>query len=973
MLDGALRYDGTNWMEFATTNGLPDANVRSLGSGADGSVWIGTFGGGLARFDGRTMAPVPRGRERLVPSAVYQIFRDSRGVLWFATPTGVTRHDGVAWVSLDEGDGLECGDPQAFAEDESGAMWIGGTKGLVRYQPTGVASRAPVITVQTDTNYTDLANLPKITSGRLVTFKCSTVDFRTRPEKRLYRYAVVPGRVEAPPAKTDPLWTAPTRAVQHEWPAPKRGDYTFFAQTIDRDLNYSTPALAHLTIVPPWFANAFIMVPSGGALLGLIGWAFVARALVIRRKREAEQLREAMIRQDRASRVRLEEEVKERKQAQEYFESLVENVPVMVIRKDCEGRFTFINRLGVEFFEQRLGATFGDPTGKDDATWATPDMVASIRAADQEVIRTGKSLEREFKIGRPGHPPFWIHSIRSPIRDAEGRITGVQMVAWDVTEEKLAAERLSEAKEAADSANQAKSQFLASMSHELRTPLNAIIGYSEMLQEEAEDLGQQGFKPDLQKIHGAGKHLLGLINDILDLSKIEAGKMTLYLEDFDVAKLVHDVAATVQPLVQKNGNRLEVHCPPDLGSMHADLTKVRQTLFNLLSNASKFTEKGKITLRVTKAQGQGLNAEGPSGGMGGTAFSLQPSAFSFEVSDTGIGMTPEQLNKLFQAFTQADSSTSRKYGGTGLGLVISRRFCHLMGGDIAVQSEHGKGSTFTVTLPLIVAADGSPPPSDAGTRSQESRALPTAATVLVIDDDATVRDLMQRALSKDGFRVETAADGRRGLELALQLKPAVITLDVMMPSLDGWAVLSALKSDPATANIPVIMLTIVDDKQMGFALGAADYFTKPIDFQRLHQVLAKYHKPANHQTVLVVEDDPQTREMLRRTLEKGGWQVAEAPNGKVGLEQLDHVSPALVLLDLMMPELDGFEFMEALRKRKEPAQVPVIVITAKDLTEADRRRLNGGVERIIQKGATSPAQVLELVRSLLTGRTNYEV
>jgi len=236
--------------------------------------------------------------------------------------------------------------------------------------------------------------------------------------------------------------------------------------------------------------------------------------------------------------------------------------------------------------------------------------------------------------------------------------------------------------------------------------------------------------------------------------------------------------------------------------------------------------------------------------------------------------------------------------------------------------------------------------------------------VLVIDDDPAVHDLMQRSLEKDGFRVEVALDGKRGIELARQLKPAVITLDVMMPSMDGWSVLRALKTDPATADIPVIMLTIVDDKQMGFALGAADYFTKPIDFQRLHTVLGKYRKPSGPQTVLVVEDDASMRDILSQLLEKEGWQVAEAPNGRVGLEQLNGSVPALILLDLMMPEMDGFEFMEALRRRQKGQHIPVIVITAKDLTEEDHRRLNGGVERIIQKGTTSPAEVLDMVRSV---------
>jgi len=335
-------------------------------------------------------------------------------------------------------------------------------------------------------------------------------------------------------------------------------------------------------------------------------------------------------------------------------------------------------------------------------------------------------------------------------------------------------------------------------------------------------------------------------------------------------------------------------------------------------------------------------------------------------------MTPEQLGKLFQAFTQADDSTSRKFGGTGLGLAISRRFCQLMGGDITVTSEQGKGSTFTVVLPR----EGKDQASHTQFFAKDSQLSPAASpilhsapraphsTVLVIDDDPSVHDLMRRSLEKDGFRVEVATDGKRGLELARQLKPAVITLDVMMPSMDGWAVLTALKSDAATADIPVIMLTIVDDKQMGFALGAADYFTKPIDFQRLHHVLEKYRKPASQQTVLVIEDEESTREMLRRTLEKGGWQVAEAQNGKIGLAKLDGTVPALILLDLMMPEMDGFEFMRQLRQRPDGRLVPVVVITAKDLTEEDRHRLNGEVVRILLKAGMSQAELLAEVRAV---------
>ena len=841
------RLQGNEVQQFTsetTSGGLPSHRAGSFQEDADGLLYIG-LDVGVARFDGTTFSSLEGTADRPVPRRyVNQILRDRDDVLWFASHSGIYRYDGVTWSVLDEEDGLPSLVGITITQGKDGGYWIGTDKGVSYYRPTRQKMPPPQLVVKTDQERASTEMMPAINPGQLVGFRFHAVDFKTQPMRRLYRSAIVPGRVQTPPAKRDADWGEPTLATQFDWNPQTPGDYTFFVQSIDRDLNYSEPARVVLRVITPWFANVFIIVPAGGLALGLFGWAFVARALVIRRKREAEQLRERLLEQERQGRLALE----------------------------------------------------------------------------------AKNTQLEV------------------------------------------------ARQAADDANRAKSSFLANMSHELRTPLNAIIGYSEMLQEEAGEIGEPDLVPDLQRIHGAGKHLLGLINDVLDLSKVESGKMTFYLEDFGVAKLVQEVAATVQPLITKNGNKLEVECPADLGTMHADVTKVRQTLFNLLSNASKFTEQGVIRLevgRVISNQSPVISATRPEGKLNTDHCSL----ITFQISDTGIGMTPEQLNKLFQAFTQADSSTNRKYGGTGLGLAISRKFCQLMGGDITVQSEHGKGSTFTVVLPREVQA-AVPAVAAEVTRRTDTpgdRFLKSAATVLVIDDDPMVHDLMRRSLEKDGFRVEVAADGKRGLELAKQLKPAVITLDVMMPRLDGWSVLTALKADPATADIPVVMLTILDDKQMGFALGAADYFTKPIDFSRLHGVLENYRKPADQQTVLVVEDDAAMRDMLRRTLEKDGWQVAEAENGRVGLERLDGSVPALILLDLMMPEMDGFEFMEALCQRKDDQRIPVIVITAKDLTEEDRRRLNGGVERILQKGATSPAEVLELVRTLMAGKIDREM
>jgi signal transduction histidine kinase/DNA-binding response OmpR family regulator len=510
-------------------------------------------------------------------------------------------------------------------------------------------------------------------------------------------------------------------------------------------------------------------------------------------------------------------------------------------------------------------------------------------------------------------------------------------------------EQLARSEKDALAGNQAKSAFLARMSHELRTPLNAIIGYSEMLQEEAEEIGHDGLVPDLKRITSAGKHLLALINDILDLSKVEAGKMELYLETFDIPNVIQDVVTVVQPLVEKNRNRLEIDCATDAGAMRADLTKVRQMLFNLLSNASKFTERGIVRLEVARE---------PEGWV------------CFSVGDTGIGMTPEQMQKVFDAFTQADASTTRKYGGTGLGLAITKRFSEMMGGSISVESEPGRGTTFTIRLPAD--AESSEEKAPAPVESHPKAAGETTSTVLAIDDDETTRDLLVRFLEKEGFHVQTAPSGPEGLRLARELRPAVITLDVMMPSMDGWAVLTALKCDPELADIPVVMVTMVDNKNMGFALGAADYMTKPVDWNRLVSILNRYRRDGRHLSVLIVEDEDSNRELLRRMLEKEGWIVSEASNGRIALEQVAAKQPGVILLDLMMPEMDGFQFIEHLRRHPEWQAIPVVVVTAKDLTAEDRRRLQGCTERILEKTACDREALLSEVRNLVSARLSEE-
>jgi len=530
-------------------------------------------------------------------------------------------------------------------------------------------------------------------------------------------------------------------------------------------------------------------------------------------------------------------------------------------------------------------------------------------------------------------------------------------------------------RENAHGANKAKSQFLANMSHELRTPLNAIIGYSEMLEEDSEEMGLDTFVPDLQRIRGAGHHLLKLIDGVLDLSKIEAGKMELYIEEFNVKDVISDVMTTLQPAAEKGNNKLVVNYETSPEVIHSDVTKIRQLLFNVVGNALKFTEDGVVAINIKK--------------------NATPPGIELVISDTGIGMTGKQVAKLFAPFTQADVSTTRKYGGTGLGLTISKHFCEMLGGGIEVVSRLGVGTTFTIILPDNSAKKT---PVDVNDKAHveivdesaiqhttddigqaevlvfKKKTEDTKANhkVLVIDDDESVRDMLTRYLEKSGYSVASASSGSSGIAIAQHDKPDIITLDVMMEGMDGWSVLKVLKQDPTTADIPVVMLSIVDDKSRGFALGANDYLSKPIDWSKLGDVVKKNLYSQSGNSVLVIDDNDETRDIINRKFSKNTWQVVEARNGREGLDVLAVMRPSIILLDLVMPVMDGFEFLVRFNAHSEWRDIPIILLTAADLTTSERDLLETSVDRIIGKSSCDINDLLGELKHLLESLTDDE-
>lgn len=629
-------------------------------------------------------------------------------------------------------------------------------------------------------------------------------------------------------------------------------------------------------------------------------------------------------------------------QEQSLLKAFMDNTTDHIYFKDKKSRFIRINKAQTNLF--RLSDA-REAIGRTDAEFFTKEHAQQAYADEQEVIRSGIPMAaKEEKETWPSGEETWVSTTRAPLFDRSGQIIGTFGISRDITERVRAQEELQAAKEAAEYADRAKSDFLANMSHELRTPLNAIIGFAEILRDEIIGPIRPDQKELVVDIHTSGRHLLNMINDILDLSKIEAGTMDLDFETFSIVDTMEEVNTVVNALASKKRIHLVQEFDRDI-TVTADKTKFKQILYNLLANGVKFTNEGGRVI---------------------TKLEISENSLLVRVIDTGVGITPEDQEMLFQAFTQVDTSKARAHEGTGLGLALTKRLVELHGGEIWVESTVGEGSTFSFTLPIQRHAASSPAPTPSN--------LPSTAdnrTILVAEDNEQAAHLLGIYLMEAGYRVEYATDGEAAIAKAAEIKPFAITLDIMLPKKDGWQVLRALKANPDLQSIPVIIVSITEERQLGFGLGAVDHLVKPIDKSALLASLRSLHLPEQDGGVriLIVDDDPQAIRLLSAILESEGYDVLEAYGGQEGIDLAIAEAPTLIILDLAMPEVDGFQVVKRLAEHPGACDIPIVICTAMDLSDEEKDRLNGQIQSVIEKSGNVRQKLLDAIKRIERFRT----
>ena len=627
------------------------------------------------------------------------------------------------------------------------------------------------------------------------------------------------------------------------------------------------------------------------------------------------------------------------------YRTLIEAAPQIIWVADADGQVALLNKAWHEF----SGRTEAESLGIRWAEALHPEDLPDVLAKWERAYNHGETYSGECRFqAKDGSYQTFIF-IGTPVRNDSGEIINWVGINTNIADRVQAELALQEAKDAAEYANRAKSEFLATMSHELRTPLNAIIGFSEILRDEILGTLNDEQKELVLDIHTSGNHLLAMINDILDLSKIEAGRMDLQLERFSIQEAVTEVNTIITALANKKQIQLALELNQDV-TIEADKLKFKQILYNLLSNAIKFTDEGGEVI---------------------TKFETSSSALLGSVTDTGVGISPQDREKLFQPFTQLDASSTRAHGGTGLGLALTNRLIQLHGGKMWVDSEIDEGSTFSFTLPLHQQTEQVEVTTSDTSTSETTISLNNNRTILVAEDNEQAAQLLGIYLTEAGYQVEYATDGEEAIAKATEIRPFALTLDILLPKKDGWQVLREMKMKPNLQSIPVIIVSVTEERQLAFGLGAVDHLVKPIDKETLLSSLQSLKLPSRGGSprILVVDDDQQTVRLLSTVLTSDGYEVLKVYGGSEAIETAISQSPDLIILDMMMPQVDGFQVIQRLTGNPRTCDIPIVICTALDLTNEDRDRLNGQIQSIIRKTGNVKEELLAAIKRIERLRT----